>query len=140
LGIVPSQVVLITAHQQWLQHLLQTAVATCVVAPAVFVPVDRSWSLRAIGSRPLAYIGKLSYGIYLWHYAVIEWLVRRLGCNPAGLRACPATVHWSFVKVSLAAVPLSVAAGALSWYLVERPAIRIAHRYNTKRTVVGRPA
>ena len=104
-------------------------VATCVVAPAVIVPAGRSWSLRVIGSRPLAYVGMLSYGIYLWHYAVIEWLVRRIGCNPAALNVCPATVHWSFVKVSLAAIPLSIAAGAASWYLVERPAIRIAHRY-----------
>jgi peptidoglycan/LPS O-acetylase OafA/YrhL len=93
-----------------------------------------------IGSRPLAFVGMISYGIYLWHYAVIEWLVRRLGCDPTHLRPCPASVHWSFVKVTLAAVPLSIAAGALSWYLVERPTIRIAHRYGTKRTTTGRPA
>jgi peptidoglycan/LPS O-acetylase OafA/YrhL len=129
LGIDPARAVFITATQQWNQHLVETIVAACIVAPAVFVPAGRSWSLSVIGSRPLAYIGMLSYGIYLWHYAVIEWLVRRIGCNPAVLNVCPSTVHWSFVKVSLAAIPLSIAAGAASWYLVERPAIRIAHRY-----------
>jgi peptidoglycan/LPS O-acetylase OafA/YrhL len=70
----------------------------------------------------------VSYGVYLWHYAVIEWLVRRIGCHPGALTPCPATVHWSFVGVSLAAIPLSVAAGAVSWYLVERPCIRFTHR------------
>ena len=74
----------------------------------------------------------VSYGIYLWHYAVIEWLVRWVGCDPTNLRPCPPTVHWSFVKVSLAAVPLSIAAGALSWYLIERPMIRLTHR-STRR-------
>jgi peptidoglycan/LPS O-acetylase OafA/YrhL len=131
LGISPTGTPPITWRQQFAQLLLDTLVALCVVAPAVIVPAERQgWSLRAIGSRPLAYIGMLSYGIYLWHYAVIEWLVRRLGCNPAGLTSCPATVHWSFVKVSLAAVPLSIAAGGASWYLVERPMIRLAHRYH----------
>ena len=139
-GISPTMAELITARQQWVQHLLQTVVAACVVAPAVIVPARRSWSLRMIGSRPLAFVGMISYGIYLWHYAVIEWLVRRFGCDPTALRPCPASVNWSFVKVSLAAVPLSIAAGALSWYLVERPTIRIAHRYSTKRTITGRPA
>jgi peptidoglycan/LPS O-acetylase OafA/YrhL len=133
LGINPTQAVFITSTQQWDQHLWQTVVSACVVAPAVFVPHGRSWSLRVIGCRPLAYIGMLSYGIYLWHYAVIEWLVRRIGCNPATLNVCPSTVHHSFVKVSLAAIPLSIAAGAASWYLVERPAIRIAHRYRLTR-------
>jgi peptidoglycan/LPS O-acetylase OafA/YrhL len=135
-GIRPTEAFAITWRQQFAQLLLQTLIAVCVVAPAVIVPTDRrSWSLRAIASRPLAYIGMLSYGIYLWHYAVLEWLVKRLGCNPAGLTSCPATVHWSFVKVSLAAIPLSIAAGALSWYLVERPMIRLAHRYHGSRAV-----
>ena len=138
-GIHPAEAFVITWRQQFAQLLLQTLIGLCVVAPAVLVPAGRrSWSLRAIGSRPLAYVGMLSYGIYLWHYAVIEWLVRRLGCNPSGLVSCPASVHWSFVKVTLAALPLSVAAGALSWYLVERPMIRLAHRAH--RGGPGRPA
>jgi peptidoglycan/LPS O-acetylase OafA/YrhL len=129
-GIKPTAAFSITWIQQFEQLLLQTTIAVCVVAAAVIVHSGRSWSLRAIASRPLAFVGMLSYGIYLWHYAVIEWLVRRAGCNPSGLSSCPASVHWSFVKVSLAAVPLSIAAGALSWYLVERPMIRLAHRYH----------
>jgi peptidoglycan/LPS O-acetylase OafA/YrhL len=123
----------ITSHRQFEQHLLQTVVAACVVAPAVFVPAGRSWSLRMIGSRPLAFVGMVSYGIYLWHYAVIEWLVRRVGCDPTSLRPCPASVHWSFLTVSIAAVPLSIAVGAASWYLVERPMIRLGHHYGTRR-------
>jgi peptidoglycan/LPS O-acetylase OafA/YrhL len=133
-GIRPLQAINITLHQQFAQHLLQTAIAACIVAPAVIVPVNRSWTLRAIGSRPLAFVGMVSYGIYLWHYAVIEWLVRRSGCDPTRLVPCPASVHWSFVKVSLAAIPLSIAVGALSWYLIERPMIRLTHRY-TRRAV-----
>ena len=128
-GIKPTEPFSVTWIQQFEQLLLQTLIAACVVAPAVIVHAGRSWSLRAIASRPLAFVGMLCYGIYLWHYAVIEWLVRRVGCDPSGLSSCPAGVHFSFVKVAVAAVPLSIAAGAVSWYVVERPMIRFAHRY-----------
>jgi peptidoglycan/LPS O-acetylase OafA/YrhL len=141
-GIKPTGA--ITWIQQFEQLLLQTVIAACVIAPAVIVPGGRSVALRTIASRPLAFVGMLSYGIYLWHYAVIEWLARRVGCNPSGLASCPADVHWSFVKVALAAIPLSIAAGALSWYLVERPMIRLAHRYygprSTSAHTAARPA
>jgi peptidoglycan/LPS O-acetylase OafA/YrhL len=136
-GIDPAAAFSITWIQQFEELLLQTLIAICVVAPAVIVPAGhRSWSLRAIASGPLAFVGMLSYGIYLWHYAVLEWVVRRFGCNPTGLVSCPSTLHHSFVKVTLLTVPLSIGAGALSWYLVERPAIRLSHRYRRSRRAV----
>ena len=79
--------------------------------------------------RPLAFVGMLSYGMYLWHYAVLEWLVRRLGCDPTSLQPCPPTLHYTFAKVAPLAVLLSIGLGAASWYLVERPIIRLTHRY-----------
>jgi peptidoglycan/LPS O-acetylase OafA/YrhL len=127
----------ITARQQLAQLLLETVLATCVVAPAVVVTAQRSRTLRIIGCGPLAFTGMVSYGVYLWHYAVIEWLVRRMGCHPGAFVSCPPSVHWSFVKVGLAAIPLSIAAGAASWYLVERPCIRLTHRSARSRSAAA---
>lgn len=56
----------------------------------------------------LVYIGKLSYGIYLWHYPVVRWLRAEF--------AWPVTVLLGFV--------ISTALAALSFYTIERWALR----------------
>ena len=56
----------------------------------------------------LVYIGKLSYGIYLWHYPVVRWLRAEF--------AWPVTLVLGFV--------ISTALAALSFYTIERWALR----------------
>jgi len=98
---------------------------TVRVAPAVLVPPSAAAGRCARSGRGRSRTSDAELRHLPVAYAVIEWLVRRLGCNPSGSSRVR-SVHWSFVKVTLAALPLSVAAGALSWYLVERPMIRLA--------------
>jgi peptidoglycan/LPS O-acetylase OafA/YrhL len=57
----------------------------------------------------------VSYGIYLWHYALLQKLAPHLLGHGE---------LYTLVVVTL----LSVAVGALSYYLVERPAQRLARR------------
>ena len=64
---------------------------------------------RALSWGPVAWIGVVSYGIYLWHWPVILWLGVR---DATGTRS---------VMLGVTAVVLTVAAAALSYYLVERP-------------------
>ncbi len=73
------------------------------------------WSTWA-AARPLAAAGVISYGVYLWQIPVILYL-QHLGL--AG--------H-SMLILGLAALPLTLAVGAASWHLVERPLIARAHR------------
>ncbi|MCM3924236.1 acyltransferase family protein, partial [Frankia sp. AiPs1] len=68
-----------------------------------------SWLFRALAARPLEWLGRISYGFYLWHFPVVaHWghdLTGAFGRWPA------------IVVVGL----ISVALAAASYYLLERP-------------------
>ena len=85
--------------------LVVLSVATAGVVAATAYPASRVG--RALGWRPLRWIGVRSYGIYLWHYPVIV-----MTSQPN-------------VKPSLGLAALQIAAcvllAALSWQLIEEP-------------------
>lgn len=62
-----------------------------------------------LSAPSLVYIGKLSYGIYLWHYPVVRWLRAEF--------AWPVAVIAGFL--------ISTALAALSFYTIERWALRM---------------
>jgi peptidoglycan/LPS O-acetylase OafA/YrhL len=63
--------------------------------------------------RPVLWIGKRSYSIYLWHFPLILLAVQH-GYGRLG---------------KVAAVALAVLAAALSWRLVEQPFLRLKRRF-----------
>jgi peptidoglycan/LPS O-acetylase OafA/YrhL len=119
-------VALVVANGAWYAAGPTTAgrIVADLPAAAGFAAIVCALALRPggiLGSAPLRALGALSYGIYLWHMPVLyglqihERLPERFG---------PAL---------LAIAPLTVAAAALSWFLVERPAIRFAARVPAAR-------
>jgi peptidoglycan/LPS O-acetylase OafA/YrhL len=71
--------------------------------------------LRWIGCAPLAWMGTIAYGFYLWHIPVLVF-ARAHGLLPGG------------VLSGMVVLPFALALGAASWYVVERPAMRWAGR------------
>jgi peptidoglycan/LPS O-acetylase OafA/YrhL len=74
---------------------------------------------RTLQSRPLAYLGSISYGIYLYHTMVI-WLIDRV-CAPRHIHLGPFAL---FVLVSA----LSICVAAASFRYFETPIMRSRHR------------
>jgi peptidoglycan/LPS O-acetylase OafA/YrhL len=74
--------------------------------------------------NPLSvFIARISFGIYVWHYLIME-LVRLYWDRD--LVYAGHFMQSRFYVTALIVTGLSVAAGLLSFYLVERPAIRWA--------------
>jgi peptidoglycan/LPS O-acetylase OafA/YrhL len=62
----------------------------------------------------LMWIGLVSYGVYLWHITAVEQVQGRL--DDLGLNSVPLVLAFGILASCLA--------GALSYYVVERPAQR----------------
>jgi len=75
---------------------------------------------RLLESRPLLYLGKISYGVYLIH----NFAVPLLDVLFAKLRIR------SFVPVPALAVPTTIGLAALSWRFLERPCNRLKARFD----------
>ena len=82
--------------------------------------------------RPLAALGTISFGVYLWHVPILIVLKDQ---GPESWTA----EHIVLPLLGLT-FALSVLAGSLSWYLVERPVLRLAGRAVRTPQRARRPA
>jgi peptidoglycan/LPS O-acetylase OafA/YrhL len=91
----------------------------------VFGDSRKGATRRILGSPAFVYLGLISYGFYLYHWAVLRHI---LGWRLDGTLGPMSSWEW----LGLAFVGALVL-GSLSYYLVERPALAL------KRLVPGKP-
>lgn len=89
-----------------------------LLLPAVFGPQDRSLVRRLLRSWPMASLGIISYGIYLWHLDLIFLFLRWVGKFDH-----PHQVQYGVL--ALAVFGLSVAFASASYFGLERPLLRL---------------
>lgn len=75
----------------------------------------------------LRWFGRLSYGLYLWHYPVYLFYDSLFG--PFPIRSYTLRICSTFVVKFL----LAVAVSSLSFYFVEQPALRLKKRFSAVR-------
>ena len=96
-------------------HVCFGAIAALLLLPAVFGDRGGGAPRRILANSIVAWLGLISYGIFLWHYVAAVKL--GLGGAEAG-----------FGLVLLGTLAISIPCAAASYYLVERPVLRLKYR------------
>lgn len=100
----------LTAWEWTIKHYLYGMSAFFLLAPVMlgrWAPLS-----RVLGNAPMAWLGTVSYGVYLWHLPLLI-----------------ALTHWfdwpvfggHFVSMLLLTAGCATVVAALSWYALERP-------------------
>jgi peptidoglycan/LPS O-acetylase OafA/YrhL len=100
-------------------HVLYGLAAFFLLLPAVFDDQAGGLVRRFLGLPALAWIGLISYSFYLYHTIVIAQLDQLAVDHDLPLR---------YLIVTVAALPISLACAAASFYLLERPLMRLGSR------------
>ena len=101
--------------RQWIfVEFFDIAFAVLLMLPAVFGPQGDGAIRRALRWKPFAFIGVVSYGIYLWHLA---WTAKFFSWTHATNPNYFVVLAWTLV--------LSTISGAVSFFFVERPLQRL---------------
>jgi peptidoglycan/LPS O-acetylase OafA/YrhL len=90
------------------------AVATVIAVVLVAALNERSLVGRVLSLRPLRWFGMISYSLYLWHLPLLvlaSAIIRPLGYGSIALAAI--------------VVPTAIGLASTSFYLVERPIVRV---------------
>jgi peptidoglycan/LPS O-acetylase OafA/YrhL len=125
---------------------LYTLIALAIVAPAACQPAGPGaarpgLAARVLSSRPGRFLGKISYGAFLWQFLAAFAFFRVLG-----LKMAPEGGHYTGAEVALIGVAIAavtVAAATASYYLIEKPAQRLNRYWRrssaTRRATMRRP-
>lgn len=76
-------------------------------------------TFQMLSCQPLVWVGKISYGLYLWHTVAIAF-VQHMEMSP-------------FIKLA-ASLGLAFGAAALSHYMIEKPFLRLKRQFTPDRS------
>lgn len=106
--VIAGVMVAVTTGTSW-RYFHGGSVAFALLAAVLVTAAMEPGILRsALGFRPLAWVGRLSYGLYLFHWPIIVWMV-------------PSRFHLAPLTLNLARLGVTFGAAMTAYYLVEMP-------------------
>jgi len=105
----------LSGKQFYVRQVLFGLTAFFLLVPAVFGPAERGPVRRFLRWAPVAYVGLVSYGLYLWHQ---PWI------HQAVLWMRFPTFQGSLAALLTVAFAWSLILASLSYTLLERPVLR----------------
>jgi peptidoglycan/LPS O-acetylase OafA/YrhL len=117
IGLDP--VPIFTPRQALVTRMLYAFIALFLLLPAVLGRSEGGPVAALFRNRVMIWLGLTSYGIYIWHEA---WQDKYLGWVGDPMFRSP---FWPMLGVT---VVLTLVSAAVSWYLVERPALLLKGR------------
>jgi peptidoglycan/LPS O-acetylase OafA/YrhL len=99
-----------------LQTVVLAIAGLLAMGPATLGDGSRLISIL-LENRVIVFMGTISYGIYLWHYQVLSWLIHQFW-------AIELPHH--ILSIGILTFLGAVALGTASWYLVEQPLMKRA--------------
>ena len=118
-AIVVLLVVLVVPHrlpEVWLTGLRSIPGLLSVVVVSGVILAPRSWTARSLSWSPLTWMGRRSYGLYLYHFAILSVFLHQVP-YPAS-----ETIR------GLAGMAVSILAAAASYRWLEKPFLRLKVR------------
>ncbi|MFK0216431.1 acyltransferase family protein [Streptomyces sp. NPDC090298] len=116
------------------QYFLLLAFSYLTVMP-LSIPGSKSRVVDAIVANPVSrYLGRISYGIYLWHFAIMYFWFETgsvFGTQPALMNQLRGTI--GFPELMTAVLVGSILAATASHYLVERPIVNAVGRWAARK-------
>jgi peptidoglycan/LPS O-acetylase OafA/YrhL len=94
-------------------------------AVVIYGVARERWAVRFLEQRPLRYLGRISYGLYVYHYPIV-WFAGRiadLGVEPP--------IHKPLT--ALIALAGTILMASLSYSLIEHPVLNLKDRYFSLR-------
>jgi peptidoglycan/LPS O-acetylase OafA/YrhL len=131
LGISRSPLYLTTPAMGIALQTLYGVFALLLLLPAVFGPQDRSLVRRLLQCWPVASLGVISYGIYLWHLDLINQFLSWSGY------ATDQVPYWILASGVLA---LTTVAASISYFGVEKPLLRVKDHLGWWNRATGKVA
>ena len=98
-------------------HGYLAALASSLLLAACVLPLRQGPLLRVLEWKALAFVGVISYSLYLWHLPILESL-GEASWEPS-----------SFPGLAVVSLPLCLAAAYLSYRFVESPFLRLRRRW-----------
>lgn len=104
-----------TTWEALVKHVLYGLAAFALLLPAVFGTDETSAVRRVLTSRPARHLGRISYGVFLWHLLALDLVYRLTPLTP---------FRGDALLVTALLLPFSLVMAELSLRLVEEPALR----------------